>query len=182
MLAQLRGQYGPAEEHYRQSLAIAERLGDQAGLALSEGQLGTLYTEQGRPAEAVPRTVAALAFFLPAGAPEANSCICWLPAQRTAPGDERFAELLPEHLDADSVRTVLSLTTPRADEQLADTNQTVRPPPANRVATRRPPAYAEHHQRRCTGRRTGAAGSRPGVPGTPPCGELSGRQGGRHAS
>src|SRR5262249_1818043 len=121
MLAQRRGEYGPAEEHYRRSLAIAERLGDQAGSARAQGQLGALYTEQGRAAEAVPFTVSALAFFAQAGTPEANTMIYWLRAQRNALGDTRVAELLREYLDAGTVRTVLSLTTPDADERPAGT-------------------------------------------------------------
>jgi hypothetical protein len=118
-LAQRRGEYGPAEQHYRRSLAIKEQLGDQAGRAFSQGQLGALYTDQGRPAEGFPYTVAALSFFMQAGAPEANVCISSLRAQRTALGDARFAELLREYLDADSVGTVLSSTTPDTDERPA---------------------------------------------------------------
>ena len=119
MLAQARGEYGPAEEHYRRALAILERLGDQARRALSLGQLGALYTTQRRPAEAVPYTLAALAFFVQAGAAEAATSVHWLGVQRRALGDAGFTEILQQHLDADSVGTVVSLTMPEAGEQTA---------------------------------------------------------------
>ncbi len=75
-IAELRGEYGPAEEHYRRALAIKERLGDQASLATTRGQLGAFYTERGRSDQAVPYTLAALAF---------SHWPRWRPSLRPAP-------------------------------------------------------------------------------------------------
>jgi tetratricopeptide (TPR) repeat protein len=51
-LAYRRGEHTEAERLYRQSLAIFERLGDQAGMAGSYHQLGRLAQDRGDPAEA----------------------------------------------------------------------------------------------------------------------------------
>lgn len=61
MLAQLRGEYEEAERRYRQSLEISERLGDQAGAATSQSQLGLLFAVQRRLPEAVTCHVLVLA-------------------------------------------------------------------------------------------------------------------------
>jgi hypothetical protein len=103
-----------AEQHHRRALAIAERLGDQAGVATTCAQLGALYTERGRTAEAVPYTLAALAFFAQARSPNVGFCVRSLGEQRRALGDDRFSEVLAQHLDPDSIDTVLSLTRPDA--------------------------------------------------------------------
>jgi tetratricopeptide (TPR) repeat protein len=51
-LAHRRGEHAEAERLYRQSLAINERLGDQAGMATSYHQLGMLAQDRGDLAEA----------------------------------------------------------------------------------------------------------------------------------
>jgi len=58
------GDYGEAESRYHQSFDIEERLGNQAGMASSYYQLGTLAAESSNLSEAVERYVAALAIRL----------------------------------------------------------------------------------------------------------------------
>jgi hypothetical protein len=47
MLAQYRGDYDEAERQYNNSLAIAEELGDRAGMGSTYHQLGVLAQERG---------------------------------------------------------------------------------------------------------------------------------------
>ncbi|MFF7751904.1 tetratricopeptide repeat protein, partial [Streptomyces sp. NPDC007971] len=47
IIAQLRGDYQQAEEHYRASLTIKEELGNRSGIASSSHQLGTIAQERG---------------------------------------------------------------------------------------------------------------------------------------
>ena len=110
MLAEARGDYAAAEDWYRRSLTIRERLGDQAGTATSYGQLGLLYVQLGRVEEAVPFTLAALAFFAQAGSPNTALCVRSLTEQRRSLGDDRFTAILTNHLDPDSVQTILNAT------------------------------------------------------------------------
>jgi hypothetical protein len=119
-IAELRGEYGPAEEHYRRALAIKERLGDQASLATTRGQLGAFYTERGRSDQAVPYTLAALAFFAlaalasfaQAGSPSVDFCVRWLREQRRALRDDRFTKILVRHVEPGGIAAMLSLTRP----------------------------------------------------------------------
>jgi len=57
------GQFEPAQQHYEQSLAIAQQTGDQRGKAVVNGQLGTLALRQGDLAEAERRYQTALELF-----------------------------------------------------------------------------------------------------------------------
>ncbi|QHO90995.1 hypothetical protein CWT12_06220 [Actinomyces sp. 432] len=59
ILAQDRGDYGQAEEHYQHSLKIEERLGDQVGIATTHHQLGMLAQARGDSADAVIRAFGA---------------------------------------------------------------------------------------------------------------------------
>jgi len=53
MLAQARGDYGEAERLYRESLEIAEQLGDKAGVAITLAQLALLEEAKGNIAKAL---------------------------------------------------------------------------------------------------------------------------------
>ncbi|MEU9955717.1 tetratricopeptide repeat protein, partial [Streptomyces sp. NPDC050982] len=63
IVAQERGRLDEAEDWYRQSLAIAEDLGDRPGMASSYGQLGLLAEDQQRPQGALKWLVRCVALF-----------------------------------------------------------------------------------------------------------------------
>jgi tetratricopeptide (TPR) repeat protein len=63
ILAQNRGDYDEATRQYQRSLAIEERLGNQAGMALSYGQLGILAENRGDYDEATRQYQRALDIF-----------------------------------------------------------------------------------------------------------------------
>ncbi|MGH3940758.1 MAG: tetratricopeptide repeat protein [Pseudonocardiaceae bacterium] len=107
-IAQVRGDYTQAEQRYQASLTINEELGNRAGIATSYHQLGVLRTEQGRPVEGIPYTISALATRLELESPEVSTDLFWLVRQQQEIGEEGFAEILRNLLDADSVRNVIN--------------------------------------------------------------------------
>ncbi|QEV68785.1 tetratricopeptide repeat protein [Streptomyces chartreusis] len=60
IIAQERGDYRQAEEHYRASLTISEELGDRSGIAISYHQLGIIAQERGDYRQAEERYRASL--------------------------------------------------------------------------------------------------------------------------
>jgi len=109
MVAQKRGSYDEALDWYRQSLAIKEELGNRSGMASSLSQLGVLLTETGEPARAVPWTLRSLALRLEIGVPEIRIDLHWLTRQREALGEERFAEIVREHLDEEASESLFRM-------------------------------------------------------------------------
>ncbi len=107
LIAQERGDYAQAEQRYQASLTICEELGNRAGIATATGQLGALRTEQGRPADGIPYTISALVIHRELESPEVSIDIFWLAKQRPEVGEEGFAEILSNLLDADSARFVI---------------------------------------------------------------------------
>jgi hypothetical protein len=61
------------------------------------------------PAEAVPLTLQSLAIGLQLQSPKIRINLHWLRRQQELLGEERFGEILREHLDEDSISTVLDL-------------------------------------------------------------------------
>jgi tetratricopeptide (TPR) repeat protein len=108
-IAQARGDLSQAQEWCQKSLQIFEELGDRVHMASSYGQLGVLATERGQPAEAVPLTLRSLALRLELDIPQVGTDLLWLRRQRKLLGEERFGEILREHLDADAVTVVLGM-------------------------------------------------------------------------
>ena len=107
VIAQERGDYTQAEQRYQASLTIDEELGNRAGIASTTSQLGVLRTEQGQPADGVPYNISSLAIRLELQSPEISTDLFWLARQRQELGEEGFAEILGNLLDADSVRNVI---------------------------------------------------------------------------
>jgi len=108
-VAFVRGELSRALEWYLESLQISEELGNRAGMAITLGQLGVLANERGQPAEAVPLNLRSLAIQLQIGSPEIRINLHWLRRQRELLGEERFGEILREHLDAEGVTAVLGM-------------------------------------------------------------------------
>ena len=108
-VAQQRGSYEEALDWYRKSLAIKEELGDRAGMASSISQIGVLFTKAGRAEEAVPWNLRSLGIRLQIQVPEIRLNLHWLGRQREALGEERFREILREHLDEKSAGNVLRM-------------------------------------------------------------------------
>jgi hypothetical protein len=95
-------------------------------MALALNQLGVLYIEQGRPAEAVPLTLRSLVLYLKpklqrAKAGEETSSgvldvdtpmytsLGWLSRQRRMLSEDAFRAIIAEHCDAESTRIVLAI-------------------------------------------------------------------------
>jgi tetratricopeptide (TPR) repeat protein len=66
-VAEYRGDYPTAEQHYQDSFAIAEELGDRAYAAVAQGQLGTLALRRGDYETAEQSYLAVLAIFEESG-------------------------------------------------------------------------------------------------------------------
>lgn len=109
MLAQQRGAYDEALDWFKRSLQIEEELGNRAGMAGSYSQLGVFATAQGRPEEGLPLNLRSLAIRLELGVPEVKHNLHWLRRQRELLGEERFGELLREHVGDEGAETVLGL-------------------------------------------------------------------------
>jgi tetratricopeptide (TPR) repeat protein len=60
---QARGEYEVALEHYHEALAIVEQLGNRDHAAIARAQIGKLFMEMERYAEAFPMMMSALAAF-----------------------------------------------------------------------------------------------------------------------
>ncbi len=108
-VAYLRGDYEAALEWYRRSLEISEALGDRASMASSYSQIGVLLTETGKPEEAVPLNLRSLAIRLELGVPQVGISLYDLTHQREALGEQRFLDVLKQHLDENGVNAVLKL-------------------------------------------------------------------------
>jgi len=109
MVAQDRGAYDEALDWYKRSLLIKEELGNRAGMASSYSQLGVLATVQGRPEEGMPLNLRGLAIHLELQSPNVRIDRHWLRRQRELLGEERFGELLREHVGDEGAETVLGL-------------------------------------------------------------------------
>jgi tetratricopeptide (TPR) repeat protein len=109
MIAQSRGELSQTLEWYQKSLQINEELGNRAGMANSYGQLAVLLVQKGVPEEAVPLSLRALAIHIELQSPMIRIDLHWLRRQRELLGEERFGEILREHLDADAVTAVLGM-------------------------------------------------------------------------
>ncbi len=108
-MAQDRGDSDQALEWYKRSLQISEELGNRSGMASTISQLGVLATTQGRPEEALPLNLRSLAIRLELRVPEVRIDLHWLRRQRELLGEERFAELLQEHVGEEGAQGVLDL-------------------------------------------------------------------------
>jgi tetratricopeptide (TPR) repeat protein len=108
-LYQISGETSQALEWYQKALQISEKLGNRESMASTISQLGVLATERGEPAEAVPLTLRSLAIRRELGLPQIQIDLHWLRRQRELLGEERFGEILREHLDADTVPAVLEM-------------------------------------------------------------------------
>lgn len=80
-------------------------------MASSYHQLGALATVQGRPEEGLASSLAALSTFLELQVPEVVIVLKLLHRQRELLGDERFGELLREHVGEEGAEVVLGLLT-----------------------------------------------------------------------
>jgi tetratricopeptide (TPR) repeat protein len=109
IVAHKRSSYEEALEWYRKALAINEELGNRAGIVVSLGQIGVLLTQTGRPEEAVPWNLRSLSIHRQIGVPEVRIDLHWLGRQREALGEERFGEVLREHLDEKATANVLRM-------------------------------------------------------------------------
>jgi tetratricopeptide (TPR) repeat protein len=91
MIAEDRGDYDPAEQRYRDSMAIKEEIGDRVGAARSYGQLGSLALGRGDYDTAEELYRAALAIFQETGdraeAAKAFSRLGSLRIERGQPAD-----------------------------------------------------------------------------------------------
>jgi tetratricopeptide (TPR) repeat protein len=108
-VAYLRGSYDEALAWYRKALEIFEELGNRAEMAASLSQLGVLATERGDPGAGVPLNLRSLAIRLEIGVPEVRIDLHWLGRQRELLCEERFREILDEHLDDPARDRVLEL-------------------------------------------------------------------------
>jgi hypothetical protein len=77
-------------------------------MATTISQIGVLYTETGRVAEAVACNVRSLSIRAQLQAPQISIDLHWLGRQRQALGDEEFRCLLAEHLDTESIDSVMA--------------------------------------------------------------------------
>jgi tetratricopeptide (TPR) repeat protein len=109
MVAQQRGDYDPALEWYRKSLAIDEELGNRAGMASAYYQMGYLLTEQGVAEQGVLFTLQSLYISLELKLPQAYMVLNFLSHQREMLGEENFLRVLQEHLEEEHIQAVLEL-------------------------------------------------------------------------
>ena len=101
--------YDEALDWYKRSLEINEELGDRSGMAFSISQLGMLATKQGRPEEGLRLNLQSLAIRGELQVPEVRIDLDWLHRQRELLGEERFGELLREHVGDEGAEAVLGL-------------------------------------------------------------------------
>ena len=125
-VAQDHGDYEQALDWYKKSLRIEEELGNRAGMAISISQLGVLATERGNPEEAVPFSLRSLVIRLQIGSPQIRINLHWLNRQRDLLGEERFGEILREHLSEEDAVAVLDLMARFSQEEKDQTDSTTR--------------------------------------------------------
>jgi len=90
IIYQRRGDHGAAFAEYEKSLKIAEELGDRAGVALSHGQMGTLFIETEKFPEAFAHLLFALSIFVELQSPKAQMDINFLKTLRQKWGAKKF--------------------------------------------------------------------------------------------
>ncbi|MGI5246936.1 tetratricopeptide repeat protein [Dactylosporangium sp. CA-139066] len=156
MLAQDRGDYAKAERRYQQSRTISEKLGDQAGIAISLSQLANLRTATSDSAAATPLLIQALSIRLAIGVPQAVNDIRDLVDIRDQIGENAFSEagcrrrLLRRSHCAAGCRGMKNAARAAPEGTARAAKGLLRPPSGGGTA------------RRTGGRRPAAAGRRPG--------------------
>jgi len=120
ILAQNRGDLDEALAQYRRSLAIKEALGNRAGMAGSCCGIGAIFTETGKPEDGLDLNLRSLAIYSEIGSPDVRFNWYWLTRQRTALGERRFVDILRQHLDEESVNSVLEMLEAYAAAQSPD--------------------------------------------------------------
>jgi len=109
ILAQRQGNYEEARRQLQRALQIREQLGDQAGMANSNLNLGALLMETGKVEEAVTYTLSSLRYFLQAGAPQASTSLHWLAQERTQLGETQFRTLVRNEVGEELIEPLLQL-------------------------------------------------------------------------
>jgi hypothetical protein len=85
-----RGEYDKALDHYQRALKIAEELGDRAGVALSGGQMGSLFTQLKRYPEALEQLLFALMTLVELRSPDAEIVVNMIKKLRESWGSKNF--------------------------------------------------------------------------------------------
>ena len=106
---------------YRKALALAEELGNLAGMAALYIQIGVLFTTRGIPDVAVAWTLCSLLVHVELGSPEIRLDLYWLTQQRQMLGEARFLDILREQLSEDDVQVLLRLLDDFASSVQGDT-------------------------------------------------------------
>jgi hypothetical protein len=88
---------------------IFEQLGDRPGMASTFCNMGGIYTDTGRVADAVPLNLQGLTLSLGTKSPDSGKDLYWLCHQRSILGAETFSVVLADHLDAAGVTNILTL-------------------------------------------------------------------------
>ena len=109
IVAQRKGDYDGALDWYRKSLAITEQFGDLAGMARSFSQIGVLYTQTGRAADALPLNLRSLALRQEMRSSDIRINLHWLSRQRQVLGVDAFRDIVAEHCDVENTTQVLAL-------------------------------------------------------------------------
>jgi hypothetical protein len=108
-IAYLQGDHDRALDYYQQSLAIAEELGDRAGIARSYSQIGILLTGTGWVREAVGYILRSLTTQLQLGSHRVDIDLYWLAQQRPHLGHDDFGRVLADHLNPESVSNLIRM-------------------------------------------------------------------------
>lgn len=109
MVAENRGAYPEALSWYQRSLEIDEEIGNLSGIAGSLHQIGTVAVLTGKPEEGVPWHLRALSILMQIGSPEAPKPLRQLIKEEDLLDQDRFREILDEHLDEENRDAVLGL-------------------------------------------------------------------------
>jgi tetratricopeptide (TPR) repeat protein len=96
ILLQEFGHYNAALTQYQQSLEIAEKIGDIAGMAISMGQMGDLYLNQNHCETALKLLFQSFAIFAKIGSPNANQAKELIVICREKMTEEQFKAILKE--------------------------------------------------------------------------------------
>ncbi|MDQ1351991.1 MAG: hypothetical protein QG657_2297 [Acidobacteriota bacterium] len=94
MIYQRKGEYSAALEKYEQSLKIEEELGDRAGVALSLGQIGSIYHQQKKYPEAFENYLIAFSILTELESPQAQIAANNLIDLRKDWGEKEFEEAI----------------------------------------------------------------------------------------
>jgi tetratricopeptide (TPR) repeat protein len=109
ILAQLRGVYDEALDWYKRSLQIKKERGNRTGMAITFGQMAALRMGQGYSEEALALTLQSLAIHMELQSPNVMTNLHGLHRQQELLGEERFGELLREHVGDEGAEAVLGL-------------------------------------------------------------------------